>query len=157
MKMTKEEAFEMLKGRKVYVGEYSNEVQEKLFDIGFGWYSGGMTFNPCNRIIIGSNGTLTSSHDRTYFQCHRNTEISISQILNIELELECEFKQGDFINSKTNNDTLLDSIEEFNKTLDDAANNIKNVMQKAVFTSLISASVKKLSDDISKIKEIFNK
>ena len=35
MKMTKEEAFKMLQGKKVYAGKFTKKVQEKLFEIGF--------------------------------------------------------------------------------------------------------------------------
>ena len=67
------------------------------------------------------------------------------------MEPECEFNNG------LNDNTMLDAIDEFNSALDNAVNNIKEAMEKAVLSSLINNSVKKLSDDISKIKEIFNK
>lgn len=35
MKMTKEEAFKMLQWKKVYAGEFTEQVQKKLFEIGF--------------------------------------------------------------------------------------------------------------------------
>lgn len=37
--MTKEEAKKMLMGTKIYVNERSEEIQKKLFEIGFRWYS----------------------------------------------------------------------------------------------------------------------
>ena len=152
MKMTKEEAFEMLKGTKVYAGEQSKEVQAKLFEIGFMWLYGGETFNDCTNIIIGTSGILCSSGNTSaYFKCHNNKQIPISKILNIKLEPKYEFNHG------LNYSTMLDDIDEFNSALDNAVNNIKDAMEKAVLSSLINNSVKKLSDDISKIKEIFNK
>ena len=147
MKMTKKEAFEMLKGTKVYAGEQSKQVQAKLFEIGFMWLYGGAVFNDCTNIIIGTGGILCSSgNTSSYFK-----QIPISKILNIELEPECEFNHG------LNDNTMLDAIDEFNSALDNAVNSIKDAMEKAVLSSLINNSVKKLSDDISKIKEIFNK
>jgi len=152
MKMTREEAFEMLKERKVYACGLTDEVQVILFNIGFKWNVSGIQIMPYEYIIIGRDGLLKTCETYDYFSnVSSGVEIPISKILNIELEPECEFKQDAIDN------TMLDAIDEFNSALDNAVNNIKDAMEKAIMSSLISNSIKKLSDDISKIKEILNK
>lgn len=94
MKMTKEEAFKMLQRKKVYAGEFTKEVQEKLFEIGFEWVSRGKQIMEYKFIIIFSDGLLTCSKYKNFIEYFDNKEeITISQILGIELEPE--FKDGD--------------------------------------------------------------
>lgn len=96
MKMTKEEAFKMLQGKKVYVGKFTKEVQEKLFEIGFWWLGSGKKVEDHRFIITYNNCTLqTCGYD--YFVNRKEEEITISQILGIELE--DEFKDGDILHS----------------------------------------------------------
>lgn len=94
MKMTKEEAFKMLQGKKVYAGKYSEEVQKKLFEIGFEWYGCGKQIMEYDYIITFPDGLQTCSNYKNFIEYFDNVEeITISQILGIELE--DEFKDGD--------------------------------------------------------------
>lgn len=94
MKMTKEEAFKMLQGKKVYVGKFTKEVQEKLFEIGFEWYGCGKQIMEYDYIIIFPCGLQTFSSLESFLNNFKEAEeITISQILGIELE--DEFKNGD--------------------------------------------------------------
>ena len=150
MKMTKEEAVEMLNDKKVNAGEFTKEIQEKLFEIGFEWVFSGKKIRDFNFMHIKGGKIENLSTFKFYIDCESEA-ITISQILNIKLEPKCEFNHG------LNDNTILDAIDEFNSALDNAVNNIKYSMEKAILSSLISNSIKKLSDDISKIEEIFNK
>lgn len=89
-KMTKEEAFEYLKNRKIYVNGKSTEIQKKLFACGVQWKSGGT--NICdygNYYVINSHGLLTHCDGmRSYWECLINEEISAEEILAIEIQEE---------------------------------------------------------------------
>lgn len=99
MKMTKEEAFKMLQGKKVYVGKFTKEVQEKLFEIGFEWYFCGKQIMEYDYIIILQYGLQTFSSLESFLNNFKEAEeITISQILGIELE--DEFKDGDILYCK---------------------------------------------------------
>lgn len=86
--MTKLEIQKKLNNTKVYLGKYSEEVQKKLFELGYSWN---------NRVIYVSNTNkpflfistyndllLTYSDDLKYFNEHSAKEITVEDILNIE-------------------------------------------------------------------------
>ena len=86
--MTRSEIHKKLNNTKVYLGKHSEEVQKKLFELG---YSSG------NRITYVSNTNkpflfistyndllLTYSDDLKYFNEHSAKEITVEDILNIE-------------------------------------------------------------------------
>ncbi|MEG1839205.1 MAG: hypothetical protein RR220_07945 [Bacteroidaceae bacterium] len=95
--MTKEEAVELLKGRKVYVNGKSKEIQEKLFELGFLWDDGDdkvcCVYKPF--LYISTYMRITYSDDMKYFKCNQLKEISADEILSIKLEHE--FKDGDIV------------------------------------------------------------
>lgn len=88
-KMTKAEAFEWLKCKKVRVScrEISEKVQSKLFACGVQWKSGGTDFcDYGNYYVINSHGLLGHCEGMgSYWECLINEEISADDILSIEI------------------------------------------------------------------------
>ena len=88
-KMTKAEAFEWLKCKKVSVStrETSRKVQLKLFDCGVIWKNGGTDFcDYGNYYVINSHGLLAHCEGMgSYWECLINEEISADDILSIEI------------------------------------------------------------------------
>ena len=88
-KMTKAEAFEWLKCKKVSVStrEISEKVQSKLFDCGVIWKNGGTDFcDYGNYYVINSHGLLGHCDGMgPYWECLVNEEISADDILSIEI------------------------------------------------------------------------
>ena len=88
-KMTKAEAFEWLKCKKVSVStrEISEKVQSKLFDCGVIWKHGGTDFcDYGNYYVINSHGLLGHCDGMgPYWECLVNEEISADDILSIEI------------------------------------------------------------------------
>ncbi len=85
--MTKAEAFEYLKGKRVACDCYNKEdVQRKLFKVGIRW-RGGLTevINSALFLFIDVNGCLTHCNSRIWFDFHEYEEISADDILSIEI------------------------------------------------------------------------
>lgn len=86
--MTKSEIHKKLKSTKLYVGKYSEEVQKKLFELGYSWGNGityvSNTNKPFLFISIYGDFLLTYSDDLKYFNEHSAKEITVEDILNIE-------------------------------------------------------------------------
>lgn len=87
--MTKAEAFEWLKCKKVSVStrETGRKVQSKLFDCGVIWKNGGTDFcDYGNYYVINSHGLLGHCDGMgSYWECLINEEISVDDILSIEI------------------------------------------------------------------------
>ena len=94
--MTKAEAFEWLKCKKVSVStrETGRKVQSKLFDCGVIWKNGGTDFcDYGNYYVINSHGLLGHCDGMgSYWECLINEEISADDILSIEIVEEDEPK-----------------------------------------------------------------
>lgn len=88
-KMTKAEAFEYLKSKKVRVcdRETSEKVQSKLFDCGVIWKNGGTYFcDYGNYFVINSHGLLAHCDGMgPYWENLINEEITAGDILSIEI------------------------------------------------------------------------
>lgn len=88
-KMTKAEAFEWLKCKKVSVScrEISEKVQSKLFDCGVIWKNGGTYFcDYGNYYVINSHGLLAHCDGMgPYWENLINEEITANDILSIEI------------------------------------------------------------------------
>lgn len=87
-KMTKAEAFEWLKSKKVSVScqEISEKVQSKLFACGVQWMSGATDFfDYSDYYVINSNGRLGYCDGGSYWENLINEEISADDILSIEI------------------------------------------------------------------------
>ena len=86
--MTQEEARKFLMNKKVFVKNKSKEIQEKLFEIGFGW--GGSTKRASYLtkpfLFMYKDMTLTFGDDVEYFYKDYFKEISAEDILNIKIE-----------------------------------------------------------------------
>lgn len=86
--MTKSEVHKKLYNTKLYLGKYSEEVQKKLFELGYSWGNGvtyvSNTDKPFLFISIYGDLLLTYSDDLKYFNEHSAKEITVEDILNIE-------------------------------------------------------------------------
>ena len=92
-KMTKAEAFEWLKGKKVNTKGKGEEVQTKLFECGFSWVNGQCRYyNFSDYLLIETNGVLYHCGEvgDSYWRLHHFKEISADDILSIEI-VENEF------------------------------------------------------------------
>lgn len=88
-KMTKAEAFEYLKGKKVYVAGKSGEIQEVLFKAGFSWdkssASQKIESTDAPFLYMGNEGSLMYGTSMEFFIRDTNEEISADDILSIEI------------------------------------------------------------------------
>lgn len=86
--MTKEDVYKKLNHTKLYLGKYSEEVQKKLFKLGYSWGHGityvSNTNKPFLFISTYNDLLLTYSDDLKYFNEHSAKEITVEDILNIE-------------------------------------------------------------------------
>lgn len=103
-KMTKAEAFEYLKNRKVNTNGRHEEVLKKLFECGIEWNGGGRNIvDYGNYLIIDNDGHLFHcgcDMDGRYWRTHLNEEISIDDILSIEI-----------VEEKKSEDELVEIVE----------------------------------------------
>lgn len=85
-KMTRAEAFEYLKGKKVACnGSEEALVQRKLFEVGIRWKNGDSYFvEGATFLFINPNG-ITHCRDIEWFDNHAYEEISADDILSIEI------------------------------------------------------------------------
>lgn len=95
--MKKEEAIKMLLNTKVYVGGKSEEIQKKLFEIGFKWASVGIEIHHKESpfIFIYQNLSLGHGCDMCFFKAAAYKEIKANDILSITIDKEYEFKPFD--------------------------------------------------------------
>lgn len=87
-KMTKAEAFEWLKCKKVNTIGLGEEVQKKLFDCGVKWANGKSEYYDFgDYLLIENNGDLyhCGNCGDSYFRMHHFEEISADDILSIEI------------------------------------------------------------------------
>lgn len=103
--MKKEEAIKMLSNTKVYVDGKSEEIQNKLFEIGFKW-----NFKFCKIAVTDSpflfmNEDMAISHssDMNLFKGSENREIKADDILSITIDKEYEFKPFDRVLVRNSN------------------------------------------------------
>ena len=84
-KMTKAEAFEYLRGKKVACYSRSRDVQRKLFEVGIRWYTGYADFLPTASFLFINPEGMTQCDGREWFDTHEYEEISADDILSIEI------------------------------------------------------------------------
>ena len=86
--MTRSEIHKKLNNTKVYLGKCSEEVQEKLFKLGYSWGHGVTYVSNTNKpflfISTYNNLLLTYSDGLKFFNEHSAKEITVEDILNIE-------------------------------------------------------------------------
>lgn len=94
--MTKAEAFEYLKGKKVYVNSHSAHIQATLFEAGYTWSSGSRNIDNEDMPFL-----LTTNHGEFFTICNMRDfakadyeEISAEDVLSLEIveeKYELEF------------------------------------------------------------------
>lgn len=88
-KMTKAEAFEYLKSKKVYVAGKSGQIQEVLFKAGFSWDKSSAPQKIASTeepfLYMGNEGILMFGSNMDFFICDTDEEISADDILSIEI------------------------------------------------------------------------
>ena len=86
--MKKEEARKLLDNTKVYVNGKSEEIQKKLFEIGYKWYNGGKTILYIGEpfLFMSADGDLTWGSSMNYFQNNESKEVSADFILDINID-----------------------------------------------------------------------
>ena len=87
-KMTKAEAFEYFKGKRVACDECdTKDIQRKLFEVGVKWRGGSTnaTDDRGNFLFVDLKGCLTHCNSREWFDRHEYEEISADDILSIEI------------------------------------------------------------------------
>lgn len=85
--MTKEEINKFLADTKVYVAGKSEELQKKLFSLGYkgidGWTT--VSHDGCPFMFIHTNMSFSKSRDMNVFSNHTYTEISAEEILSLKI------------------------------------------------------------------------
>ena len=87
--MTREEAIKLLNNTKVFVKNKSEEIQEKLFDIGFNWndkQNKEVKYTNSPFLFIYDNRMLKYSNDVNWFYNNPNKEVTAEDILSITIE-----------------------------------------------------------------------
>lgn len=86
-KMTRAEAFEWLKNKKVYVGGHSDSIQATLFEAGFKWPFSHHDIQHLSQpfLFIHEKGEITYDNDMLSYREHRYEEIKADDILSIEI------------------------------------------------------------------------
>lgn len=85
--MTRKEIKKFLANTKVYVNGKSKEIQEKLFSLGYEWYSGDTEVDHIEApfLYIYTNMYFAKGSNMDYFSNHDNKEITAEEILSLEL------------------------------------------------------------------------
>lgn len=88
-KMTKAEAFEWLKYKKIDAEMHADMLQKKLFSLGILWGTGENYYILVNYLLINENGELRHcGNDEAYFKSHCYEEVKAEDILSLEIEEE---------------------------------------------------------------------
>ena len=87
-KMTKAEAFEYFKGKRVVCDNFNCvAIQRKFFEVGIKWRGGSTdaTEDRGSFLFVNLDGCLTHCNSRVWFDTHEYEEISADDILSIEI------------------------------------------------------------------------
>lgn len=101
-KMTRAEAFEYLKHKKVAVTGDTITLQNKLFNIGYKWCDGSIEAMPMIDFLLIDDETFQFTESLSHFRNCGYTEISADDILSIKIvdEKKCSEEDGlDLINT----------------------------------------------------------
>ena len=94
--MTRSEIYKKLNNTKVYLGKHSEEVQKKLFELGYSWGRGvtniSYTDKPFLFISTYCDFLLGYSDNLKDFNEDRAKEITVEDILSIEEDVDTSFK-----------------------------------------------------------------
>lgn len=102
-KMTRAEAFEWLKCKKIDTIGLGKEVQKKLFDCGVKWANGKCEYYDFgDYLLIDFNGDLyhCGTFGDAYWRMHHFKEIYAHDILSLEIEEECAKDDGEYAANK---------------------------------------------------------
>lgn len=85
--MTKEEINKFLANTKIYVAGKSEEIQKKLFSLGYKWIDGSTEVKHTESpfLFIYPNMSFSRCSDMVYFSNNIKREISVEEILSLEL------------------------------------------------------------------------
>ena len=85
--MTKEEINKFLANTKIYVAGKSEEIQKKLFSLGYKWCNGftGVENTESPFLFIYSNMSFARGNDMVFFSNNIKREISAEEVLSLEL------------------------------------------------------------------------
>ena len=83
--MTREEINKFLANTKVYVAGQREEIQKKLFSLGYKWINGSTEVNESPFLFIYTNMSFSRCSDMTYFSNNIKREISAEEILSLEI------------------------------------------------------------------------
>ena len=87
-KMTKAEAFEYFKGKRVVCDKFNLvDIQRKFFEVGVKWRGGSteVTEDRGKFLFVDLSGCLTHCNSRAWFDTHEYEEISVDDILSIKI------------------------------------------------------------------------
>lgn len=96
--MKKGEAIAKLSNTKVYVDGKSEEIQKKLFELGFRWINeekGVVEFTDKPFLFMNECMLFGHDNDMVYFTRHDYKEIKADEILSITIDKEYDFKPFD--------------------------------------------------------------
>ena len=110
--MKKEEARKLLDNTKVYVNGKSEEIQKKLFEIGYKWYNDTDILDPRKPFLYPhSDGYLAWGEDMNEFVVTKFKEVSADFILDINIDKpKYHFKPFDKVLVKYKNDVWTPQI-----------------------------------------------
>lgn len=113
-KMTKAEAFEWLKNKKMYVGGNSAAIQKKLFEAGFEWPLNNRYISNLDKpfLILSENGGIFYSNDMCHYLARTHEEISAEDILSIEIVEEEEDELNSYAKIAKLAQPLMDYLRE---------------------------------------------
>lgn len=85
--MTQKEIDNFLTNTKVYVNGKSKEIQEKIFSFGFHWKGSSYYVVNINEpfLYLSENKEITYGDDMKFFTEHEYREVSVKEILELEL------------------------------------------------------------------------
>lgn len=118
-KMTKVEAFEYLKGKRVVCDNFNCvAIQCKFFEVGIKWRGGSTeaTEDRGSFLFVDLNGYLTHCNSRVWFDRHEYEEISADDILSIEIvdEKKGDERKGEILDEIAKlGENISDLIEEY--------------------------------------------
>ena len=84
-RMTRAEAFEWLKGKKVACDNGREDVQRKLFEVGIRWCDGSVEVTGYAAFLFINPNGITHCQSGEWFYTHEYEKISADDILSIEI------------------------------------------------------------------------
>lgn len=123
--MTIKEVREFLNNSKIYVNSKSEEIQKKLFSLGYKWDTSGeqVIYTDKPFLFMYDNSVITCASNMEYFKNHKNKEITSEELLSIQItELYRPFK-----NQKECWDEML-KHQPFGYIRYRVSNNIENII-----------------------------